>query len=153
MAGTKTRRQTLSDTRENPLILNGNIKLAEHTPPHFSSQSAWVCKSAAIGYVAHMRILLIFKDSIAVERLAISQLSAVLKAAGHEVRLAILGPTPAQDFAEIVSNFAPRVIGYSAMTGEHLALADLNRDLKCQFSFMSVFGGRTQFSDMTFLKT
>ncbi|MBF0267879.1 MAG: B12-binding domain-containing radical SAM protein [Alphaproteobacteria bacterium] len=88
-----------------------------------------------------MRILLIFKDSIAVERLAISQLSAVLKSAGHEVRLAILGPTPAKDFAQIISSFAPQVIGYSAMTGEHVALAELNRDLKRQFSFISVFGG------------
>ena len=88
-----------------------------------------------------MRILLIFKDTVSMERLAISQLSAVLKQAGHEVRLAILGKVPQEALTEIVEHFAPQVVGYSIMTGEHEALAALNHDLKHRFSFISVFGG------------
>ena len=34
-----------------------------------------------------MRILLIYKDSVAVERMAVIQISAALKKAGHDVRL------------------------------------------------------------------
>ena len=34
-----------------------------------------------------MRVLMIFKDSVAVERMAVMQISAALKKAGHEVRM------------------------------------------------------------------
>lgn len=88
-----------------------------------------------------MRVLLIYKDSVAIERLAICNLSATLKQAGHEVRLTILGPTPQEAFSGIIKEYAPQVVGYSAMTGEHTALAALNRDLKREHSFISVFGG------------
>ncbi|MBI4969545.1 MAG: B12-binding domain-containing radical SAM protein [Rhodospirillales bacterium] len=87
-----------------------------------------------------MNVLLVYKDTM-IERLAVTYLSAALKAAGHKVRLAVLGPTPAKAFPKLVGDFAPRVIGYSAMTGEHTALLELNRTLKRSFDFLAVLGG------------
>lgn len=88
-----------------------------------------------------MKIALAFKDSVAIERLAICYLSAALKAAGHDVRLFILGVTQRRDIWALFRDFKPQVVGYSAMTGEHVALAELNRELKRDFNFYAVFGG------------
>lgn len=88
-----------------------------------------------------MRVLLIFKDSVAVERMAVMQISAALKSHGHQVRLFILGVTPRKELDGLMADFKPRVIGYSAMTGEHLALVALNDTLKKTYDFFTVFGG------------
>lgn len=87
-----------------------------------------------------MNVLLVYKDTM-IERLAVTYLSAALKAAGHKVRLAVLGPLPAEAFPDLVADFAPSVIGYSAMTGEHTALLELNRALKKSARFLAVLGG------------
>ena len=107
-----------------------------------------------------MRILLAVKEVIACERLAISSLSAILKAEGHEVRAVVINPLPAlptfktivnrmgtlgtappannqpipndipKAVYEVVRNFRPDIIGYTMMTGEHATLLELNRKLK-----------------------
>ena len=88
-----------------------------------------------------MRVLLVFKDSVAIERLAICFLSAALKEKGHEVRLAIVGVTEHADILRTVEDFQPEVIGYSAMTGEHETLLELNRELKSIHDFYAIMGG------------
>lgn len=88
-----------------------------------------------------MRVLLIYKDSVAVERMAIIQISAALKKAGHEVRLWIASVNKLILLHEIMREFKPKILGYSAMTGEHITLLDLNNDLREQYDFYTVFGG------------
>ena len=88
-----------------------------------------------------MRVLLIFKDSVAVERMAVIQISAALKKAGHEVRLWIDSVNKRDLLHEIMREFKPKILGYSAMTGEHIALLELNNELRKQYDFYTVFGG------------
>ena len=88
-----------------------------------------------------MRVLLIFKDSVAVERMGIMQISASLKHHGHDVRLVVVGPTDAAEIPNVMREFKPEVLGYSAMTGEHVSLLEINRELKKEFDFLTVFGG------------
>ena len=88
-----------------------------------------------------MRILLIYKDSVAVERMAVIQISVALKKAVHEVRLWIASINKRVLLHEIMREFKPTILGYSAMTGEHIALLDLNNELREQYDFYTVFGG------------
>ena len=88
-----------------------------------------------------MHVLLIFKDSVAVERMAVIQISAALKKTGHEVRLWIASVNKPGALHEIMRTFKPAVLGYSAMTGEHIPLVALNNELRQQYDFYTVFGG------------
>ncbi|MDA1091451.1 MAG: radical SAM protein, partial [Proteobacteria bacterium] len=88
-----------------------------------------------------MRVLLVYKNTIAIERIAICCLSAALKEKGHEVRLVIVGITDHADILQTVKDFRPGVIGYTAMTGEHDTLLDLNREFKTFHDFFAVMGG------------
>ena len=88
-----------------------------------------------------MRILLIFKDSVAVERMAVIQISAALKRAGHDVRLWIASVNEPDALHEIMREFKPAVLGYSAMTGEHIPLVALNNELRQQYDFYTVLFG------------
>jgi radical SAM superfamily enzyme YgiQ (UPF0313 family) len=88
-----------------------------------------------------MNVLLIFKDSVATERMAIMQISSALKKSNHSVMLWIMSRNEPAKLHEIMRNFKPKVIGYSAMTGEHIPLAKLNLELKKQYDFYTVFGG------------
>jgi len=88
-----------------------------------------------------MRVLLIYKNTVAIERMAICCISAALKEKGHEVRLGIVGVTPHADILQIVKDFKPGVVGYTAMTGEHETLLDLNREFKAFHDFFAVMGG------------
>jgi anaerobic magnesium-protoporphyrin IX monomethyl ester cyclase len=88
-----------------------------------------------------MKVMLAFKDSVAIERIAICCISAALKEKGHDVRLFILGVTKDEKIWEMMREFRPDVVGFSAMTGEHIALAKLNQELKAELGFYTVFGG------------
>jgi len=88
-----------------------------------------------------VRVLFIIKDVIAYERVGIMALSAILKKNGHEVRLLVISASEESIVKETLQQFSPHVIGYSAMTGEHFALLDINRVLKKDFHFLAVFGG------------
>ena len=97
---------------------------------------------------------------IAYERLAIMILGSTLKKEGHEVRAAVMNTSGAangrsdypnqarepemntyHNIFEVVQNFQPEMIGYSAMTGEHYDILELNRKLKQQFDFYAIMGG------------
>jgi anaerobic magnesium-protoporphyrin IX monomethyl ester cyclase len=88
-----------------------------------------------------MRVLLLAHliGSRNFQPLALEYLSACLKAAGHETRLADAS-LPRSVFRR-VGDFRPEVIGYSATTGIHPLLLELNAALKKRFQFFSVFGG------------
>jgi len=88
-----------------------------------------------------MRVLIIFKDSVATERMAICYLSAALKKAGNEVRLWIMRVNPEEQLHEYMEEFKPDIVSFSAMTGEHLPLLELNEELKSRYEFFSVWGG------------
>ena len=107
-----------------------------------------------------MKVLLVCKEMIAYERLAIMVLAAALKKEGHEVRASVMNTSgiangrsdypqqvrePAMNtfhsVHEVVQNFQPEIIGYSAMTGEHYDILELNRELKQQFDFYAIMGG------------
>lgn len=88
-----------------------------------------------------MKILFIIKDVIAYERIGVMALSASLKRCGHETRLAVVSVGGLSAIEEVMRQFSPQIVGYSAMTGEHSALLEVNRTLKKNFNFLAVFGG------------
>ncbi|CCQ75493.1 B12-binding domain-containing radical SAM protein [Magnetospira sp. QH-2] len=88
-----------------------------------------------------MKVLLVYKHTVSIERLAIACLSAALKEKGNEVRLAIVDIMSREAILEMVREYRPAVIGYTAMTGEHDDLAALNREFKAFHEFFAVFGG------------
>lgn len=88
-----------------------------------------------------MHILLVVKDSIAYERIGVIVLSAGLKQRGHRVSALVAGHMEPEEFLRQASDLKPDVVGYTVMTGEFAALAQLNRELKRRLSFVSVFGG------------
>ncbi len=89
-----------------------------------------------------MKILFInkFLDKHTIYRvpLGILYLSSSLKKAGH--RVFICEPSRENVF-EKVRKIKPEIIAYSLRTGFHRYYLDLNKKLKRQFSFFSVFGG------------
>ncbi|MFO7973682.1 MAG: radical SAM protein [Candidatus Hydrogenedentota bacterium] len=88
-----------------------------------------------------MKILFILLESNQYPRFGIMCLSSALKEQGHEVALANLDDLGKIGLRTCIRDFAPDVIGYSAMTGEHLRILALNRALKHEFDFVSVLGG------------
>ena len=73
--------------------------------------------------------------------MAVIQLSSALKKAGHEVRLWIASVNEKAELEKLMAEFKPAIVGYSAMTGEHIPLVALNNELKRTFKYMTVFGG------------
>ena len=88
-----------------------------------------------------MKVLLVFKDSVATERMAICYLRAALKNAGNEVKLWIMSVNSVKKLHEYMNEFSPDMVAFSAMTGEHIPLLELNRELRHQYEFLSVWGG------------
>ena len=88
-----------------------------------------------------MNILFCIKETAMHERLGVMQLSSILKSNGHNVKIAVLGRLGLTRLKHLVQRFKPSVIGYSAMTGEHVSLLSINRELKKEFVFTAVFGG------------
>jgi len=87
-----------------------------------------------------MRVLFIKQDPSYAEPLGLMQLSAALKAAGHETKL-IFAYQP--DLLAKVQAYRPGVIAYSSTTGVHRTYAAINRWLKrcAGFPFFAAFGG------------
>lgn len=87
-----------------------------------------------------MRVLFIKQDPSYAEPLGLMQLSAALKAAGHETRL-VFAYQP--DLLAKVQAYRPGVIAYSATTGIHRTYAAINRWLKRRagFPFFAAVGG------------
>ena len=88
-----------------------------------------------------MKVAFIIIETNMYPRLGIMALSATLKAAGHDVRLLNAGRLSERKLHAKVAEYAPDVIAYSIMTGEHVRVLEVNRNLKRHFRFISVFGG------------
>ena len=107
-----------------------------------------------------MRVILICKEMIAYERIAMMQLSSCLKKDGHEVRAAVMNsttPLPGlktvmgkvgkpglmgeEQIRKLIRDWKPDIIAYTAMTGEHYSLLDFNQKMKKEFDFYAVMGG------------
>ena len=88
-----------------------------------------------------MRVLLVINDMTVSGRMGVMSLSAVLKKNGHQVYLLTIRQNSLKKIYKFMANFLPDIVGYSAMTGEHLELISLNSILKKDFRFISVFGG------------
>jgi len=85
--------------------------------------------------------LIIIKDTALVERYGVMMLAAVLKRAGHRVALARTQRLGLEGLRARVARLEPAALLYSAMTGEHQLLLDVNRRLKESYRGVSVFGG------------
>ncbi len=68
-------------------------------------------------------------------------LASGLKEKGHEVRIASARRLGLDGMRQMVADWRPAVVGYTALTGEHIRLLDLNEALKKEFTLVSVFGG------------
>ena len=85
-----------------------------------------------------MRVLFVTQQ-IDYEPQGIMHLSSALKAAGHEVELAVAAH---QDPLAVARAFRPDVAAYSLITGSQRYYLDLNRRLKAEIpALFSVFGG------------
>lgn len=84
-----------------------------------------------------MRVLHITR-TLPQEMLGPMVLSRAVKDAGHEMK-AICLPDPM--WLKTIRDYAPDVITWSVMTGNHLPIYDLNRLLKAKFEFFSLMGG------------
>ncbi len=84
-----------------------------------------------------MRVLFVTQQ-IDYEPHGIMHLSSALKAAGHEVALAV---DALEDLVRVAREFQPGIIGYSVITGSHRYYYQLNRRLKEEVDFFSAFGG------------
>ena len=86
-----------------------------------------------------LRVLFVAQQ-IDYEPQGIMHLSSALKAAGHEVDLAVGAH---QDPLAVARAFRPDVAAYSVITGSQRYYLELNRQLKAENpSIFSVFGGR-----------
>lgn len=85
-----------------------------------------------------LRILFAVAKLHTIEPFGVMSLAPCLKRDGHVVKLV---EAESDDLAVQVRLFAPDVIGYSVCTGGHRYYLRLNRWLKGQFTFVSVFGG------------
>ncbi len=84
-----------------------------------------------------MRVLFILKQ-IDYEPIGLMQMSAVLKAAGHEVRMAVAA---AEDVVQVARDWQPGILAYSVWTGGQRYYVELNRRIRAQVDAFSVVGG------------
>ncbi len=84
-----------------------------------------------------MRVLFVL-DQVDYEPQGIMQLSSVLKAAGHEVALAVAA---LDDPLAVAEAFRPDVLAYSVITGSQRYYLDLNLRIRAVVPAFSVFGG------------
>ena len=75
------------------------------------------------------------------ERIGVMQLSTALKLKKWEVKLVLAERLGLEALKDLVKAYSPEIIGYSAMTGEHIRLLDINRELKKSHDFIAAFGG------------
>jgi anaerobic magnesium-protoporphyrin IX monomethyl ester cyclase len=74
-------------------------------------------------------------------RMGIMYLASALREEKHDVRIASATRLGLKGVRKLVGEWRPAVVGYTALTGEHIRLLELNRALKKEFAFTSVFGG------------
>jgi len=84
-----------------------------------------------------VRVLFVV-DQVDYEPQGLMFLSSALKAAGHDVELAV---AKYQDPVEVARTFQPGIVGYSVITGSQRWYLELNRRIKEAVAVFSVFGG------------
>jgi anaerobic magnesium-protoporphyrin IX monomethyl ester cyclase len=84
-----------------------------------------------------VRVLFVL-DQVDYEPQGIMQLSSVLKAAGHQVQLAICA---LEDPVRVALEFQPHILAYSVITGSQRYYLELNRRLRAKVNAFSAFGG------------
>ncbi len=84
-----------------------------------------------------MRVLFVTQQ-IDYEPQGIMHLSSALKAAGHQVALAVEAH---EDPVTVAIKFEPGIVGYSVITGSQRYYLQLNRRIKQEVDVFSVFGG------------
>ena len=87
------------------------------------------------------KLLFIIKGTALVERYGVMMLAAALKRAGHDVAVARAQRLGFERLRDLVAELEPAALLYSAMTGEHQYLLDVNRRLKESYRGVSAFGG------------
>jgi len=95
-----------------------------------------------------MTRVLFVTQQIDYEPQGIMHLSSALKAAGHQVELAVAAQ---EDPVRVAGRFQPDIVGYTVLTGSQRGYLELNQRLKAAFpNVLSVFGGPhpTFFPDM-----
>ncbi len=65
-------------------------------------------------------------------------LSAILKKEGHQCDITRVSYREAE---KTLKNFKPDIVSYTAFSGGHIPMVELNRKLKKKFNFYSMFGG------------
>lgn len=66
--------------------------------------------------------------------------SAIIKRAAHEVTLFEYGPHPKRAVRDLAA-YGPDIVGYSVSSNEHQRYLAINRHLKSELRFFSLFGG------------
>jgi radical SAM superfamily enzyme YgiQ (UPF0313 family) len=87
------------------------------------------------------KFLFVIKGTALVERYGVMMLAAALKRAGHGVALARAQRLGLAGLRGLIAELEPAALLYSAMTGEHQYLLDVNRRLKESYRGVSAFGG------------
>ncbi len=85
-----------------------------------------------------MRVLFIQNNGIQ-ESIGIANLSATLKAGGHETDLLLVSHTP--DLIEAITRYDPGLIAFSALTGVHHSLQRLAFFIKAHLNIPIIVGG------------
>ena len=89
-----------------------------------------------------MKVQFLLKNTGMFERLGIMTLSSILKKNNHEVNFVLTEELDEKEILDKVNAFAPHVLAYSIMTGEHTYHIDLNRMIRSNYNnALSVFGG------------
>tara|TARA_B100000929_G_scaffold286133_1_gene270745 strand:+ start:2392 stop:2685 length:294 start_codon:yes stop_codon:yes gene_type:complete len=89
-----------------------------------------------------MKVQFLLKNTGMYERLGIMLLSSALKKKGHEVKLTLTEDLKEEEIVKNVKDYAPKVLAYSIMTGEHVYHVDLNHMIRTHYkNAISVFGG------------
>ena len=72
------------------------------------------------------------------EQVGVMYIMSAVRNAGHKVKMV---EDDFQKVSAIIEDWKPDVVSYSAYTGYHQPLIDLNRRLKERYEFISLFGG------------
>ncbi|MBN2453115.1 MAG: cobalamin-dependent protein [Candidatus Omnitrophica bacterium] len=88
-----------------------------------------------------MRIQFLIKNTGMHERLGIMTLSSILKQHGHAVDLMLTEDLSEEECLTKIRQFAPHILAYSMMTGEHNYHIRLNEIIKNHYKCFSIFGG------------
>jgi len=67
-----------------------------------------------------MKILFLLKNTGMYERLGIMMLSSAVKKKGHDVKLTLTEELTEEEIIKDVKDYAPNMLAYSIMTGEHI---------------------------------